>query len=871
MTQLSLRRHLPTLAFAVGLAVASVTLLFARWQLFQPPPITLDLGNPATHASHFYNVEKSGEVGFRWSHSLAAVSLPALASSQVVSITLNPARPDEATLPSFRLLIDNQPIGEFRTQPGWNTYTATVGPRFFPDVRLVIESDSFFPSENDTRRLGMAVSEVSTAPQPGRLNLTWPPRLWLLLAVLAPILGLLWGRVWSSRSGWIAGGAASTLPTLWSLLAPTQFALPVAAWVVGLATLALLLYWSYDWSRRWYGPFAWLTRVASSRWELPAVALFLLTLTLVMTWPLATRLRDTMPGWPGDNFAFLYKLWWFRTALLVTHQSPLFDPNSYAPFGFSLGQGEPTFLNTIPGVPIGALFGDVASYNLLTILSFVISGLGAYLLVREISGSKGAALLASVAFAFCAYRMAHYPGHLQQLGTGWIALTFYFLERTLKTRSIRHGVLMGLCLALTALGTWYYAYMVGLAVAIYAIVRLWTMRREVSIKSLLRPALAGIAVLAVVAGPAALPSLELWRQGGLTHSAKAADEFSASPTDYLIPNQLQPVWGELSMRAQSERPIHESSLYLGLIPVAIALTGWALSRRQRAKDSRQDTQIRNPKSEIRNPYWPVWSGLLALIVVLSLGLTLHGPQGQVQWTMAGGSTPIPLPGRILYDWFPFYSSMRVYARFGILAALAVVVLMGLGWVALREYGNEWVRRNGKWLVVPAMCLLLSDLWTAPFQWGSSRVEPTETSKYLAAAPPGSVMQFPLSGTLSAPAQSGPALWWSTYYRKPITYGYDTFEPIPWRASRPVLEEFPDSGALDLLREWGVRYIVVSANGYQEHWQGTYEYLKSRQGLKHLADFQERRTWDVDPAILDARPDLEEYALSDTQAVFELLP
>jgi len=863
--------------------VASVILLFARWQLFQPPLVTLDLGNPATQASHFYNVEKSGDVGFRWSHSLAAVSLPALASSQVVSITLNPARPDAANPPSFRLLIDNQTVAEFRAQPGWNTYTATVGPRFFPDVRLVIESDSFYPSENDTRRLGMAVSEVSTAAQPGSLNLTWPPRLWLLLAALAPILGLLWGQLWSTRSGWIAGGAASALLILWTLLAPAQAALPVAAWVVGLATLALLLYWSYRTHRAYQsyrsnlgpqeeqGLFVWLARVASSRWELPAVALFLLALTLAMTWPLATRLGDTMPGWPGDNFAFLYKLWWFRTALLETHQSPLFDPNSYSPFGFSLGQGEPTFLNTIPGVPIGALFGDVASYNLLTILSFVISGLGAYLLVREISCSKGAALLASVAFAFCAYRMAHYPGHLQQLGTGWIALTFYFLERTLKTRSIKHGALMGLCLALTALGTWYYAYMVGLAVAVYAIVRLWTMRREISITSLVRPALAGVAVLAVVAGPAALPSLELWRKGGLTHSAKAADEFSASPTDYLIPNQLQPIWGDPSMRAQSERPIHESSLYLGLVPVAIALAGWALSRRRRAEGSKQDIEIQNPKSKIQNPHWRVWAGLLALIIVLSLGLTLHGPQGQVQWTMAGGSTPIPLPGRILYDWFPFYSSMRVYARFGILAALAVVVLMGLGWVALSTHGGNWVRRNSRWLVIPAMCLLLADLWTAPFQWGSSRVEPTETSKYLAAAPPGSIMQFPLSGTLSAPAQSGPALWWGTYYHKPITYGYDTFEPLPWRAERPALEEFPDAKALDVLREWGVRYIVVSANGYQEHWQGTYEYLKSRPDLKHLADFHERRTWDVDPAILDARPDLEEYALSDTQAVFELLP
>lgn len=873
-----LRPHLPTIALTICLALASVLLLFARWQLIKPESVTLDLGNPSTPASHFYKVEKAGDVGFRWSYSLAAVSLPALASSEVVSITLNPARPPGGDAPSFRLLVDNRSAGEFKVQPGWNTYTATIGPRLFPDVRLVIESDSFYASENDDRRLGMAVSQVSATPHGGRFGLTWPPQLWLLLAALVPILGLLWGRLRSPRAGWTAGVTAGVGLLVWSALAPAQIALPTAAWVCGLAALGLLLYWSYRWSRLDHGPFNWLSRVANSKWELPAVALFSLVLTLGMTWPLATELNSAMPGWPGDNFAFLYKLWWFRTALLVTHQSPLFDPNSYSPFGFSLGQGEPTYLNTVPGVPLGALFGDVASYNLLTIASFIISALGAYLLVRELTGSKGGALLASVAFAFCAYRMAHYPGHLQQLGTGWIALTFYFLERTLKTRKVKHGALMGLCLALTALGTWYYAYMVGIAVAVYAIARLWTLRRETTLRSLAQPALAGVVVLAVIAGPAALPSLELWRQGGLTHSAKAADEFSAAPTDYLIPNQLQPVWGRPSMQAQSDRPIHESNLYLGFVPMAIALAGWVLARRRTTNDGRPETEDGRPqpaednsKLKTQTSKFRTWAFMLGLIIVLSLGLTLHWSQGQVLWPMAGGSTPIPMPGTLLYDFFPFYSSMRVYARFGILAVLAVVVLMGLGWVVLGGQNSGWFRRNGRWIIVPAMCLLLADQWTGPYQWGSSRVEQTETSKYIAAAPPGSVMQMPLSGSLSAPAQSGPALYWSTYYKKPITYGYDTFEPLGWRSERPSLEQFPDNGALAVLRKWGVRYIIVSANGYGSHWQGTFDYLKSLPSLKFLADFHEPRTWDVDPAILDARPDLEDYALSDTQAVFQLLP
>jgi hypothetical protein len=74
--------------------------------------------------------------------------------------------------------------------------------------------------------------------------------------------------------------------------------------------------------------------------------------------------------------------------------------------------------------------------------------------------------------------MAQVAGHLQLTGTGWIALSFYFLERTLKTHKIRDGALLGLMLSLTALTAWYYAYMVGLALAVYAVVRVVSLRSQ---------------------------------------------------------------------------------------------------------------------------------------------------------------------------------------------------------------------------------------------------------------------------------------------------------------------------------------------------------------------------------------------------------
>jgi hypothetical protein len=104
----------------------------------------------------------------------------------------------------------------------------------------------------------------------------------------------------------------------------------------------------------------------------------------------------------------------------------------------------------------------------------------------------------------------------------------------------------------------------------------------------------------------------------------------------------------------------------------------------------------------------------------------------------------------------------------------------------------------------------------------------------------------------------------------VAYGYDTFEPPQWRRERPALESFPEDASLDVLRGWGVRYVVVSANAYGADWPGASAYLKSLPRLRHLADFDEQRAWEVDPAVADARPDMVEYLVPDTFSLFELV-
>ncbi|MFZ1506622.1 MAG: hypothetical protein WAV74_07525, partial [Anaerolineae bacterium] len=49
-------------------------------------------------------------------------------------------------------------------------------------------------------------------------------------------------------------------------------------------------------------------------------------LTLALTYPLVTHLTTHVPGsatWAFDEYTFLWSAWWFKTAALDLHSSPL--------------------------------------------------------------------------------------------------------------------------------------------------------------------------------------------------------------------------------------------------------------------------------------------------------------------------------------------------------------------------------------------------------------------------------------------------------------------------------------------------------------------------------------------------------------------
>ena len=105
---------------------------------------------------------------------------------------------------------------------------------------------------------------------------------------------------------------------------------------------------------------------------------------------------------------------------------------------------------------------------------------GAYLLVRHLTGSRPAAAVSGVLFAFCPFIFAR-TGHIQLLMTAGPPFSMLAFHRLANRPGIGRGVVLGLVLAVTALACGYYGLfaglMVGVAILFHTVTdRLWTAR-----------------------------------------------------------------------------------------------------------------------------------------------------------------------------------------------------------------------------------------------------------------------------------------------------------------------------------------------------------------------------------------------------------
>jgi hypothetical protein len=428
-----------------------------------------------------------------------------------------------------------------------------------------------------------------------------------------------------------------------------------------------------------------------------SVAALYLAITLVMSWPLVTGLGRDLPGDLGDPAFVTGVLAWASDHWLalgrgdVSAASRFWDAPIFYPERIATAYSEHFALHALLTLPVYAVTRNaILCYDLWYLTTFWLSAFAMFLLVRDLTGSRGGAFVAGLAFGFAPYRVATLA-HLQVLSTMWMPLVLLGVRRYLATRNSNALVAAGAALWAQNLSSGYYMIFFGPFVALYAVVELAT-RRLLRDWRVWRD-LAATAIVALAATlPFAAPYLTRGGTGGRTRSEVVM--FSADLLSWVTASPFLNLWGRLQTF-----PKFEGSLFPGVTIVAAALAGVTIgigALRQRDAGSQGVRVI---------------AIFAPVTLVLAFWLSL-GPEIQ----LATHTVQVPALYRLLWEHVPGFGAARVPARFGMIAVLALSLLGGLtaaalarrwrfavavfGALLLAEGAALPLPRNGTWSSAP---------------------------------------------------------------------------------------------------------------------------------------------------------------------------
>ena len=193
----------------------------------------------------------------------------------------------------------------------------------------------------------------------------------------------------------------------------------------------------------------------------------------------------------------------------------MWNAGFFAPTPLSLTFSEHFVPQALQGLPVYLAGGDILlAFNLVFLATFTLSGLGTFLLVRELTGSARAAFVAGLFYAFFPYRLNQLP-HLQTLSSQWIPFALYGFRRHFDTG--RWLPLAGgtAAFVVQGLSSGYYLFFVAPVLAAYVVWELASRGRLAQWRAWAAVGVAGGAALLATL-PFLLPYAEARERFGLT-------------------------------------------------------------------------------------------------------------------------------------------------------------------------------------------------------------------------------------------------------------------------------------------------------------------------------------------------------------------
>ena len=516
------------------------------------------------------------------------------------------------------------------------------------------------------------------------------------------------------------------------------------------------------------------------------IGLAYLAAAVLVTWPLATHLDSSLAGGTTDTLVHYWNGWWVKQALSAG-QSPYQTPLLFFPQVLNLVTHNFAWWSIALWLGLRPVLGGIAAYNGALLLNLALCGMAVFWLVRQVSGSGRAALIAGLIYLAWPHRLAQLD-HPNLISTQWIPLFALFLWRALRSGRWQDGLLTGLFLVLVGVTRWQLlipAVIVGLLIAACEWRRIWQHGWRHLIPLLVA---AGLTLLALSPFVWLLVQRQAEDPAELLNSTDE-QEMQTDLLAYLTPGPHHLLFGQWTEAAYERYYADRNSgrrftPYVGLVALGLAAGGFIAP---------------GPGGRRKRLPW-----LLAALVFAGLAL---GPVLRVNGQLYPA---LPTPYRLL-AWTGLVRLMRLPDRYSLFLALPLAVLAGQG---LADLLRRWQRPT--WATALLAGLVLLDFLALPAALQDVDLSPFYSR--LAESPgEGALLNLPIDAQ-----QAKRYMFAQVVHGRPILQGktaripagtYDYFENNAWlrslRQNNEISTDRPDiSRELGQLAADGVEYLVL---------------------------------------------------------------
>lgn len=594
-------------------------------------------------------------------------------------------------------------------------------------------------------------------------------------------------------------------------------------------------------------------------------------MTVAITWPLAAHVSTHTADIGVDDPLLYARLLRHFLAWLSGSHGNLFDADYFWPQPNVLATTDASLGILYCALPFLIFTRDLLTLvNIGVLVTFVLTGHATYLLARELTQSRSAALFAGAAFSFCLFRL-HQLDHLNILQMQWMSYALFGLLR-LYNKPSRVAV-AGTALALFLHGS------AGTNVALYSAflfagVAIWLVgskRGEERKRFVTHAAVAiGVAVIALI--PIYLPYLQMRAAHTLEWPEWHVDVYGGRAEQLFA----APPYNRVHGPSMAKNLFRESYLFLGWSVLILGALGVFLSR-VRLADVPGSTQ---PKQTI----WALaaadvvvaalaipwalkdrWIAVALIAFVLgrelvrvfrkkpfdptaSLGLLFAGLA--LFYLFAGQGPHIQSHGQTigegLWRWLakiPGFGAVRTPARFFFVVSLAAALVAALG---LRELQQRIKSKTaGHVLAIAALAVVLWEMNVSPLPLrGMQRIETAHPAYKWIAAQPGkaAVLELPFFDPFERYR-----MYHTTVFDRPTVAGEAGWRPP--LANWLLHDAFVNGSALEklkLFRGSGVEFVLLDNRLINGPVRARYEEFVAASGATRVTEIAGMQIWRYPP-------------------------